>query len=131
MSSQITFKRTGVDEARVYQDGDHVGDVYLQDDILNRGAVFYVVHLSEDPRGPVRVHERHRVREVVPPPPRHPSAALSNAGPHRRRHRWRCALHCQRSPPGLRPAPRLQSPRRCCTALAGYRNKGSVRRVLA
>ena len=22
-------------------------------------------HLSEDPRGPVRVHERHRVREVA------------------------------------------------------------------
>ena len=38
---------------------------YRQDDILNPGEVFYVVHLSEDPRGPVRVHERHRVREVA------------------------------------------------------------------
>ena len=65
MSSQVTFKRIGADEVRVYQDGDHVGDVYRHDDILNRGAVFYVVHLSEDPRGPVRVHERHRVREVA------------------------------------------------------------------
>ena len=65
MSSQIAFNQISAAEARVYQDGDHVGDVFRQDDILNRGAVFYVVHLSEDPRGPVRVHERHRVREVA------------------------------------------------------------------
>ena len=65
MSSDIAFKRFSADEVRVYQDGDHVGDVYRQDDILNRGTVFYVVHLSEDPRGPVRVHERHRVRDVT------------------------------------------------------------------
>ena len=65
MSSDIRFRRVGENEARVYQAGDHVGDVYRHDDILNRGAVFYVVHLSEDPRGPVRVHERHRVREVA------------------------------------------------------------------
>ncbi len=65
MNSRIAFKRISADEARVYQDSDHVGDVYRQDDILVSGAVFYVVHLSEDPRGPVRVHERHRVREVT------------------------------------------------------------------
>ena len=65
MSSHIAFKRIGADEARVYQNGDYVGDVFRHDDILNRGAVFYVVHLSEDPRGPVRVHERHRVRDVT------------------------------------------------------------------
>ena len=65
MSSDIRFRRVGENEARIYQHGGHVGDVYRQDDILNRGEVFYVVHLSEDPRGPVRVHERHRVREVA------------------------------------------------------------------
>ncbi len=65
MSSNIRFGRMGENEARVYQDGDYVGDVFRQDDILNPGEVFYVVHLSEDPRGPVRVHERHRVREVT------------------------------------------------------------------
>ena len=65
MSNDIGFRRVSEDEARVYQDGDHVGDVFRHDDILNRGEVFYVVHLSEDPRGPVRVHERHRVREVA------------------------------------------------------------------
>ena len=65
MSSDIRFRRVGENEARVYQGGDYVGDVFRHDDILNRGEVFYVVHLSEDPRGPVRVHERHRVREVA------------------------------------------------------------------
>ena len=66
MSSDIGFRRVGENEARIYQqDGDYVGDVFRQDDILNRGEVFYVLHLSEDPRGPVRVHERHRVREVA------------------------------------------------------------------
>ena len=65
MSSDIRFRRMSENEARVYQDGDYVGDVLRQDDILNPGEVFYVVHLSEDPRGPVRVHERHRVREVT------------------------------------------------------------------
>ena len=65
MSSDIRFRRVGENDARIYQHGDHVGDLYRHDDILNRGEVFYVVHLSEDPRGPVRVHERHRVREVA------------------------------------------------------------------
>ena len=65
MSCDIRFRRVGENEARVYQDGDYVGDVFRHDDILNRGTVFYVVHLSEDPRGPVRVHERNRVREVA------------------------------------------------------------------
>ena len=66
MSSQITFTRVGDNEARIHDaDGDHVGDLYRQDDILNPGEVFYVVHLSEDPRGPVRVHQRRRVREVA------------------------------------------------------------------
>ena len=63
--SHITFKRIDTDEARIYQDGDHVGDLYRQHDILDRGAVFYVVHLDEDPRGPLRVHERERIRELA------------------------------------------------------------------
>ena len=64
--SQITFKRITPDESRIYDaDGDHVGDVYAQDDILNPGARVYVVHLSEDPRGFVRVHDRACIREVA------------------------------------------------------------------
>ena len=61
----ITFKRVTPHESRIYAGGEHVGDVYRRDDILAPGHVFYVVHLDEDPRGPRRVHERRRIREVA------------------------------------------------------------------
>ena len=64
--SLVTFKRITPDESRIYDaDGDHVGDVYAHDDILDPGARVYVVHLSEDPRGFVRVHDRSRIRQVT------------------------------------------------------------------
>ena len=64
--SHITFKRSAQDEWRVYDhDGDHVGDVFLQSDILEPGAHYFLVWLFEDPRGFVRVHDRSRVREVA------------------------------------------------------------------
>ena len=63
---QVTFKRIGADESRIYDAaGDHVGDVYAQDDILDPGRRVYMVHLSEDPRGFVRVFDRARLRQVV------------------------------------------------------------------
>ena len=62
----ITFKRAAQDEWRIYDDdGDCVGDVFLQPDILNPGAHYYLVWLDEDPRGFVRVHDRSRVREIA------------------------------------------------------------------
>ena len=64
--SRITFKRIATDESRIYDaGGDYVGDVYAHDDILRPGRRYFVIHLDEDPRGPQRVHERHRVREVA------------------------------------------------------------------
>ena len=63
--SAIAFRRIAPDESRIYQDGDHVGDVCAFDDPLRAGARCFVVHLDEDPRGPVRVHDRSRVREVT------------------------------------------------------------------
>ena len=63
---QVTFKRITPEESRIYDaDGDHVGDVYAQDDILDPGRRVYLVHLSEDPRGFVRVHDRLRIRQVA------------------------------------------------------------------
>ena len=63
---QVTFKRVADDESRIYNaDGDHVGDVYAQDDILDPGRRVYLVHLSEDPRGFVRVHDRTRIRQIA------------------------------------------------------------------
>ena len=63
--SAIAFRRIAPDESRVYRDGDHVGDVYALDDPLRAGAQYFVVHLDENPRGPCRVHDRNRIREVT------------------------------------------------------------------
>ena len=65
MMDRVTFKRLTPNESRIYAGGEHVGDVYRHDDILVPGQAFYVVQLHEDPRGPRRVHERHRIREVA------------------------------------------------------------------
>ena len=59
----ITFKRITPEESRIYADGMIIGEVYRQDDILKPGSHYYVVHLSEDYRGPHRVHDRSRIRE--------------------------------------------------------------------
>ena len=62
----ITFKRIAPDESRIHDAaGDHVGDVYALDDPLCAGARYFVVHLDEDPRGPCRVHDRDRIRDVA------------------------------------------------------------------
>ncbi len=63
--SAIAFRRIAPDESRIYQDGHHVGDVFALDDPLNAGGRYFVVHLDEDPRGPCRVHDRSRIREVT------------------------------------------------------------------
>ena len=47
MSSQITFRRVGADEARIYDaDGDHVGDLFRHPDILNAGRHVFILHLD-------------------------------------------------------------------------------------
>ena len=57
MGSTITFIRVGDDEARIYDaEGDYVGDLFRHPDILHPGSSYFVIHLDEDPRGPVRVH---------------------------------------------------------------------------
>ena len=61
----VSFRRVAPDESRIYVDGDHVGDVYALDDLLREGARHFVVHLDEDPRGPCRIDDRDRIREVT------------------------------------------------------------------
>ena len=63
--SDITFKRVAPHESRIYFDGGCVGDVYRMDDSLHPGAHVYVIHLFEDWRGPKRVRDRRRIREVA------------------------------------------------------------------
>ena len=63
--TDIVFKRIAPEESRVYFEGDFVGEVHRQDDILNPGSHYYVCWLDEDPRGPVRILQRSRIREIV------------------------------------------------------------------
>ena len=63
--SHITFKRVSPNESRIYQDGDCVGDVYRIDDIQRPGAPVHVIHLTEDWRGPKRVHDPRRIGEIT------------------------------------------------------------------
>ena len=61
----IAFRRVGPDESRIYSDGDHVGGVYALDDPLHAGSRYFMVHLDEDARGPCRVDDRIRIRELT------------------------------------------------------------------
>ena len=61
----IRFKRTLPDHAHIYHGQELVGEVTRQPDLLNAGSWLYVIHLFDDMRGPVRVHDRKRVREVA------------------------------------------------------------------
>ena len=59
----ITFKRIAPDESRIYDStGCIIGEVYRQDDILKPGSHYFVVYLSEDYRGPHRVHDCDKIR---------------------------------------------------------------------
>ena len=61
----IHFKRTLPDHAHIYHGKELVGELTRQPDILRAGSWFYVVHLFDDRRGFVRVHDRKSVREVA------------------------------------------------------------------
>ena len=63
--TDLTFRRITPEESRIYQNGAIVGEVYRQDDLLNAGRHHYVIHLSEDHRGPVKVHDRARIRDTA------------------------------------------------------------------
>ena len=61
----IRFKRTLPNHAHMYHGEELVGELTRQPDLLNAGSWFYVIHLFDDMRGPIRVHDRKRVREVA------------------------------------------------------------------
>ena len=66
MSTRIVFRKANDNEVRIYDaDGDHVGDVIRQRDILCPSSSHFIIHMNEDPRGFVRVHEHSRVRETA------------------------------------------------------------------
>ncbi len=61
----ITFRRIAPHESRIYEDGECIGEVYRERDILNPARHHYIAWLTEDPRGSVRIHDRSRIREIV------------------------------------------------------------------
>ena len=63
--SRIAFRRVAPDESRIYQGGEPVGDVHAYDDLLHPRRRVFVIHLDEDPRGPVRVRDRASIRDVA------------------------------------------------------------------
>lgn len=64
--SRITFKRVTPEQSNIYDsDGDRVGEVYRQPDVLHPGKHYYVIHLDDDPRGFERVFDRARIRDVA------------------------------------------------------------------
>ncbi len=62
--SRVTFKRIAADQANIHdEDGDCVGEVFRYPDILRPGHLVYAIHYFEDPRGPVHVSDRSRIRD--------------------------------------------------------------------
>ena len=61
----FTFKLTAPDEVRVYLDGQHIGDIFKDEDILEPGRHHYLIWLAEDRRGWKRVTDRGKLRETL------------------------------------------------------------------
>ena len=63
--TDLAFKLAAPDEVRIYRDGQHIGDIFKDEDILNPGQHHYLIWLAEDWRGWKRVTERSRLRETA------------------------------------------------------------------
>ena len=62
--SRITFRQIAADQANIHdEDGDCVGEVFRYPDILKPGQSIFTIHYFEDPRGPVHVSDRSRIRD--------------------------------------------------------------------
>ena len=62
--SRVTFKQIAADQANIHdEDGDCVGEVFRFPDILRPGQVIFSIQYFEDPRGPVHVSDRSRIRD--------------------------------------------------------------------
>ena len=61
----LTFKLAALDEVRIYRDGQHIGDIFKHEDILDPGQHHYLIWLAEDGRGWKRVTERSKLRETT------------------------------------------------------------------
>ena len=85
---QITFRRTGEDEARIYEDGRIVGELFRDEDYNRPGGILYTIHLAEDFRGPRKGSRAFRHPGDGDPSSRHASVPVMSAAP--------IHFHCQR-----------------------------------
>ena len=61
----IDIQHATPEEARIYEDGDLIGEIFRDESAFEEQAPFYTVHLTEDPRGPRRVYARENLTETV------------------------------------------------------------------
>ena len=52
-------------EARIFEDGELVGEMFRDESAFEEQPAFYTVQLSEDPRGPRRVYAREQLLETA------------------------------------------------------------------
>ena len=64
-TTDLAFELAASDEVRIYRDGQHIGDIYKDEDILEPGRFHYLIWLTDDWRGWKRVTERGKLRETV------------------------------------------------------------------
>ena len=60
--SSITFRRITRNESHIFLGEDRVGDVTKQMDVMNPSGYIWVIHLSEDHRGPKILTDPHQIR---------------------------------------------------------------------
>ena len=63
--TDLTFQRTAPDEVRIYRGTEYIGDIYKDEDVLNRGHFHYLIWLAEDWRGWKRVTDRNQLRVIT------------------------------------------------------------------
>ena len=63
--TELRFELAVPDEVRIYRDGEYVGDIYKDEDILNPGRHHYLIWLVEDWRGWKRVTDRSTLRATA------------------------------------------------------------------
>ena len=63
--TDLSFQLTGPDEVRIYRGNEYIGDIYKDEDVLNRDRFHYLIWLVEDWRGWKRVTDRSRLRAIT------------------------------------------------------------------
>ncbi|MDE0281906.1 MAG: hypothetical protein OXN16_12645 [Gammaproteobacteria bacterium] len=62
--SRITFRKIDQKEALIYHDGELVGELFRDENLLT-GRPVYLILLSEDWRSWLRVEDRSKVRDCI------------------------------------------------------------------